>query len=69
MVDLETVTVRNPTSGTWHVATRNNESGVLLTPEACNLDDAERLELYPALPEDVSGIRLCKRCYPTETDR
>lgn len=67
--DWQTVSVRNTDSGLWHIAHQNQDTGTLFTPEGCNLDDAERLEMYPALPDDVAGDLLCKRCYPTETDR
>lgn len=52
--------------GLWHRATQDMETDLLLTPEACNIDDAKRTELYPELPEWVQGQELCKRCYPTE---
>lgn len=68
-MDYRTVAVRNKKNGLWHEAQQNLETDVLLTPEACNLDDAERLEMYPALPDWVEGDQLCARCYPVNTDR
>lgn len=55
--------------GTFHRAYQDNDTGVLSTPEGCNLDDARTLELYPAIPDWVDGEDLCKRCYSTSTDR
>lgn len=66
--DWQTVFVRNKHNGRWHVAQRNMVTATLFTPEACNLDDAERLEVYPALPESVEGSEMCRRCYPTSAD-
>lgn len=66
--DWATVYVRNKVNGRWHVAQRNMVSDALFTPEACNLDDAERLEVYPALPDSVEGDQMCRRCYPTSAD-
>lgn len=66
---FRTVVVKNADSNTWHKATQNQDSGTILSPEGCNLDDAQRLEMYPDLPDWVRGVELCKRCYSTSTDR
>lgn len=56
--------------GTWHSALQDQDTGKVLSPEACNLDtDIQRLEIQPQLPDHVMGIDLCARCWPTVTDR
>lgn len=62
--DWQEVQVVTP-SKRWHVAQQNLVTGVLLTPEACNLDDATRLTMYPDIPDWVLAADLCKRCHPT----
>lgn len=67
-LDITLVAVRSP-KGTWHKAYLDGETGVLSTPEACNLDDAVTLEQYPELPDWALARDLCKRCHPMETER
>lgn len=67
--EFKTVVVHSEESRTWHQAMQNQDTGTILSPEGCNLDDAQRLEMYPDLPEWVKGVDLCKRCYSTSTDR
>lgn len=68
-LDMAEVVIRVKSSGTWHRAIHNLETDVVLAPEGCNLDDAQRVEIYPGMPEEAKGIDLCKRCYPIGTDR
>lgn len=59
-------------TGVWHRGMLDEQTGTLLTPEACNLDQAKEsgdIEQYPDLPEWAKGTDLCKRCYATESDR
>jgi hypothetical protein len=67
-VDFRTVYVRTA-NDTWHICTQNMDSGTVLSAEGCNLDDSQNLEMYPELPEEVRAEYLCKRCYPTVSDR
>lgn len=47
----------------WHEGVLN-DSDVLLTPEACNIDQRRRhMEQFDRVPDDVPLTRLCKRCY------
>lgn len=66
--DMQEVVVRT-TAGTLHRATLNLITDTLLTPESCNLDDADSLETLQGIPEEAQGIDLCQRCYPTGSDR
>ena len=60
-VSIVEVWVRNPATDRYHRAYRNMDTGVLTTSEACNLDDAKRLEEYPDVGH-VTVDQLCKRC-------
>lgn len=66
--DMQEIVVRT-SGGTYHRAIHNLVTDAVLAPEGCNLDDAERLETYPAMPDEAQGIDLCQRCYPVGTDR
>lgn len=68
--DMAEVVIRTK-KGTWHRAIHNLTTDTVLSPEGCNLDDADSssIELYPSMPEFAAAIDLCKRCYATETDR
>lgn len=53
----------------YHTGYLDLDSGVLSTPESCNLDQVkDALDEYPDLPDDVPGDQLCRRCFGGAAD-
>lgn len=67
-VDMQEVVIRTQ-GGTYHRAYHNLQTDTVLTPEGCNLDQAESVETFPQMPDEAEGLSLCLRCYPIGSDR
>jgi hypothetical protein len=59
--EVETVVIRDLSSGRYHLAFRVGD--ILATPEACNRDDAGAYEIVEP-PEGAEPDELCQRCFP-----
>lgn len=64
-MNIESLVIHTGRGGKYHRATRDADTGELMTSEACNVDDAgPDVSEYPELPEDVHVDELCDRCFP-----